>query len=216
MLEQMSEGPAPKYFDELKSYLDFNPEDENALRELLPFVRPHFQDISAEFYRRIQLHEGSRQVLRSEQQVMRLRATLERWVERLLEGPWDEEYYRLRERIGQVHVQIRLPEHYMFSAVGVIQGHLMQIAEKHLEGGSRMRAALAVQKITNIDLAIMQQTYHDDYVASLQRYERQQKEELEKRLEKTEALHHAILESTSACISSSVSNARYGLMASAP
>jgi PAS domain S-box-containing protein len=188
------------YFDELKAYLHFDEVDQQALQQLHPLAQPHFGTITQDFYDRIRKQPGALSVFRSDEQVLRLQATLERWMDRLLQGPWGQDYFELRSRIGKVHVQIELPQHHMFSAMAVIQEHLMGIAWEGLPSGDAQAAVAALQKVTNIDLAIMLESYRIHFVDQVKDYERIEKDSLKSRLEKSQALYHSIFESSGVAI----------------
>src|SRR4051812_8879682 len=112
-------------FEELKRYVDWGLADERALRRLHPEAAPHFSRIAEAFYDRILAHEGSRQALvGGESRVGQLKISLVAWMDRLLSGPWDEEYFQLRCRIGRIHVRIALPQHYMFGAMNLLRREL--------------------------------------------------------------------------------------------
>ena len=157
-------------FEELKRYVRFSPDDEAALRALHPVARPHFQRISEVFYDRILDHPEARHALEGgESQVGRLKVTLVAWMERLLLGPWDEAYYETRARIGRVHVRIGLPQHYMFGAMNVMRRELKSIVES---SSAMMPARMAVDKILDLELAIMLHTFREDLLAQQARMER--------------------------------------------
>src|SRR5690242_19819045 len=125
MRESISDDMAETLFEEVKRYVGFGPADEHALRLLHPVAQPHFERISEVFYQRILAHEGARKALtEGESMVGRLRHTLVAWMDTLLSGPSDEEYYELRSRIGRKHVDIALPQHYMFAAMNVLRQEL--------------------------------------------------------------------------------------------
>src|SRR3954462_2985076 len=148
--------------EELKRYVGFGEADERALRELHPVARPHFQRIREVFYDRIPPHEGARKALtEGESMVGRLRHTLVEWMDKLLNGPWDADHYELRARIGRKHVDIALPQHYMFAAMNVLRQELNQVVDDAFLGDAdRLRAArLAVGKILALELAIMLHPY---------------------------------------------------------
>ncbi len=162
-------------FDELKRYVGFGPADERALRTLHPFAAPEFPRIAEVFYERILAHEEARRALEGgESQVGRLKVTLVAWMEKLLLGPWDEEYFDLRCRIGRVHVRIALPQHYMFGAMNVIRRELNALVDgRHASDVGELRIArAAVGKILDLELAIMLHTYRQDLVAQQERIER--------------------------------------------
>jgi PAS domain S-box-containing protein len=185
------------YFEELLRYLDFCEADKEALRALHPIAEPHFKEIADAFYSRVQMHPNAASVLRGEAQVLRLKATLQRWMDRLLAGPWDDDYYHARARIGRVHVDIKLPQQYMFTAMGLVQSSLHRLA---LQLPTPEPTIAAIDKITNIDLSIMLESYSDDFVAAIRSYERARQDGLAKRLAVSEARYLAIFENASAAI----------------
>jgi signal transduction histidine kinase len=162
-------------FAELKRYVKFGPEEEQALRALHPFAQPEFERIASVFYARILEHEGARKALvGGESQVGQLKITLVAWMDTLLSGPWDEAYYEKRARIGRLHVRIGLPQHYMFGAMNVVRGELNGLVDRqHLDQPEQLRRArLAVGKILDLELAIMLHTYREDILAAQSRSER--------------------------------------------
>jgi two-component system sensor histidine kinase HydH len=116
---------AESLLEELKRYVGFGPDDESALRELRNVAAPDFPAIAVAFYDRILAHEEARRALAGgESQVGHLRATLVRWMEEAVGGPWDESWWEAHCRIGRVHVRIDLPQHYMFGAMNVVREEL--------------------------------------------------------------------------------------------
>src|ERR1700682_5631514 len=162
-------------FGELRRYVGFGSADEQALRALHPLARTHFTCISEVFYQRILQHETARKVLtEGESMVGRLRHTLVAWMEKLLTGPWDHEYYELRARIGRKHVDIALPQHYMFGAMNVLRQELnLLIDGAFISDPDRLRTTrLALGKILDLELAIMLHTYREDLLSQQARSER--------------------------------------------
>jgi two-component system sensor histidine kinase HydH len=162
-------------FEELKRYVGFGPIDEQALRVLHPLARGHFPRISEVFYDRILQHEAARKVLtEGESMVGRLRHTLVEWMEKLLTGPWDHEYYQLRARIGRKHVDIALPQHYMFGAMNVLRQELNELIDTaFINDPERLRSTrMALGKILDLELAIMLHTYREDLLSQQARSER--------------------------------------------
>ncbi|MBX7115788.1 MAG: histidine kinase [Myxococcaceae bacterium] len=162
-------------FDELKRYVRFDDADEQALRAFSPLATPHFPRITDGFYKRILEHEGARKALQGgESRVGQLKITLQAWLDRLLKGPWDEDYFELRCRIGRVHVRISLPQHYMFGAMNYVRAELNAlIDQQYLHEPTALAAARrAVGKVLDLELAIMLHTYREDLLAEKARSER--------------------------------------------
>jgi signal transduction histidine kinase len=165
---------AESVFEELKRYVDWGPGDERALRDLHAVAAPSFGAIAGTFYDRILGHDGARRALGGESRVGQLKLTLGFWLDQLLKGPWDEEYFLARCGIGRVHVRIDLPQHYMFGAMNVIRRELNQIIDRHyLDRPEALAAARrATGKILDLELAVMLETYREDLLMRQARVER--------------------------------------------
>jgi two-component system sensor histidine kinase HydH len=162
-------------FEELKRYVGFGPGDEEALRALYPHAQPRFVEVARVFYDRILEHEGARTALVGGESVVgRLKITLVQWMDKLLTGPWDEEYYQVRCRIGRVHVRIGLPQHYMFGAMNVVRQQLISIADETWPSNEarHREVLLAVGKVLDLELAVMLHTYREDLLDQQARKER--------------------------------------------
>lgn len=162
-------------FEELKRYVRWDPADEAALRALHPAAASELERIADVFYRRILDHDEARKALEGgEKQVGRLKITLRQWMDSMLSGPWDEPYYERRARIGRYHVEIALPQHYMLGAMSVIRHEFSLLVDRlyrdRPETEHAVRAAL--DKIFDIELAIMLHTYREDLLAQQARSER--------------------------------------------
>jgi signal transduction histidine kinase len=162
-------------FEELKRYVQFDEEDQRALRALHVHARPQLEQVARVFYDRILAHEEASRVLAGgESQVGHLKVTMVAWLDTLLSGPWDEAYWDHRYRIGRVHVRIGLPQHYMFGAMNVHRTELGRIAWEafHRDEEELKRVRTALGKILDLELAVMLHTYRDDLLAQQARVER--------------------------------------------
>lgn len=162
-------------FQELQRYVGFGEADERALKALHPKLSDSFPAVSEAFYERVLQHADARAALtRGEKHVGQLKGTLVKWMNELFTGPWDQAYVERRARIGRVHVQIALPQHYMVSAMNVVRVELREriagvVDERSAEG----RAARdALERICDLDLALMLHTYREDLEQSQARSER--------------------------------------------
>jgi signal transduction histidine kinase len=161
-------------FDELKRYVDFSAADEARLRAIGPRALPHIPRIADDFYAHILKHPGARLAITGgDAQVERLKVTLQRWMEGLFTGPWDHDYYELRARIGRRHVAINLPQQYMFSAVNVIRGHMIDVVLDTADSPHEAREEVrSLNRLLDMELAVMLHTYREDSLARIQQSER--------------------------------------------
>jgi signal transduction histidine kinase len=161
-------------FEELKRYVAFDAADEHALHQVRATVAPHFQPIAETFYARILSHDGARKALVGGESVVgHLKVTLVAWMDTLFSGPWDEAYYERRAKIGRLHVRIALPQHYMFGAMNVMRREFGDVIEREVPTEAERGAARrAVNKMFDLELAIMLHTYREDLLTQQAKVER--------------------------------------------
>jgi two-component system sensor histidine kinase HydH len=155
-------------FEALKEYVGFDDTGSAVLREFRPLAQAHIASIVDDFYEAIVRHPGASAAITGGQaQIDRLKQTLVSWMEQLLEGPHDGAYFRKRQRIGRVHVQINLPQGYMFTAMDRIRVQLINIATTSLASDHERCVATnrALNQALDLELAIMLDTYREDLLA---------------------------------------------------
>ncbi len=170
---------------EMLRYVRFTSNDTDLLRVFHPQAEPHFERIAIDFYDRIHEHEGAHEIFTGEEQVARLQRSLVRWMDRLCTGPHDDAYYAETLNIGRVHVQIGLPQRYMFSAMALIRIALARLVDETM-GEQAAACREALHRALDIDLAVMLESYRDHFVARLRQRERMERAEVDLALRRTE------------------------------
>ncbi|MEM8609588.1 MAG: protoglobin domain-containing protein [Myxococcota bacterium] len=150
---------------QLREYVGFDEDSAARLRASGPSLRPHFDVIVTEFYDAILADPGAREVLQDEAQIERLRVSLFEWLETLVTGPYDVLYFEKRARIGKVHVKVGLEQRYMLAAMNRIRVGLHRaLLDEPREPIGDPDTHRAIDQICDIELAIMLETYREDYV----------------------------------------------------
>ena len=180
----MAESGHETRFAELKRYVEFSGEDAALLRGFRATAAPHFERIAQEFYDRIRQHEEAHAVFTGEAQIARLQRSLVQWLGRVFSGTYDEAYFAETTAIGRVHVKVGLPQRYMFTAMALIRSSLMQLAES--AETPDMPVSRAVCRLLDLELAIMLESYSDDWISRIQHVERVEKEALGRSLAVTQ------------------------------
>jgi signal transduction histidine kinase len=160
------------YLEELLAYVGFTDADRARLRELHAVLAPSFPAIAERFYEAVWASPGAAAVLTGPDQVERLRGTLIDWMSTGLLGPHDDRFYEKRSRIGRRHVAIGLPHQYMFGAINIVRSaYHDRIAElyPHAEACPMVRA---VNRLLDVELAIMSRHYQLDSEERLVAHER--------------------------------------------
>ena len=170
-------GSVNKFFAELKSYVRFTAEDEATLRALAPQLAHALGPAVDDFYDRILSHPGANQVLTGgSAQVERLKGTLREFLVTFFAGPWDAAYFEHRCQIGRRHVLVGLEQHYMVTALSGMRDRLCTEVVELSNAGTLappLTASLsAINKLCDIELAVMLHTYREDTLRKLQATER--------------------------------------------
>ena len=147
-------------WQELMAWVGFGASDAARLQALAPLAEPELDHITDRFYDAIR-RSAAAPVLRDEAQVERLKGTLRAWIREMLSGVYDEPYWQRRRRIGQTHVRVGLAHRYVFPAMDLIRQDLLHIAIRHFGASRALDYCHALNKITDIELAIMSSTYMD-------------------------------------------------------
>lgn len=161
---------------ELAEYTGFDDADAAALVEARPVVESAFPDIVDAFYDAIERSPGALRAMREgPAQVDRLKGSLHRWLEGVFAGVYDDAYFVRRARIGRMHVRMELDQRYMFAAMSVLRTALHEALTTRAEGWSGEKldhTHRAIDRICDIELAIMLETYRETFVTKMRDTER--------------------------------------------
>ena len=147
---------------ELLAYVGLDAVDRERLRELHPVLSPLFSQIADRFYAAVMTAPSAARVFSGPAQVARLHATLIDWMSSGLLGPHDDAFAEKRARIGRRHVQIGLAQHYMFTAMSVVRTAYHDHLRELLPDASVLTAIRAVDKLFDVELALMLRHYQLD------------------------------------------------------
>lgn len=159
---------------ELFEYVGFGDDDARWLVRMGPAVRPAFPRIVDEFYRTIDDNAGARAVFTGgPAQRARLHSSMHAWLEGIVSGVYDERYFEQRARIGRMHVRIDLDQRYMMAAMNVIRRGLHEaLRTADWSAADAIRGHDALDRICDIELAVMLETYRESYLEKQRANER--------------------------------------------
>ncbi|MFP4598203.1 MAG: protoglobin domain-containing protein [Persicimonas sp.] len=155
------------FFEEIKDYIGFSDEDAERLEKLRPVVEPHFSQIVDHFYTSLNQNQRARDVFSGPEQIERLRHSLYGWMEGVFSGIYDDAYFRHRQHVGQVHVDVGLPPQFMFGAMNIIRIGLLRVIHDSDEPLvdeiclTREACIESIDRILDLELTIMTQAYWD-------------------------------------------------------
>jgi signal transduction histidine kinase len=162
-------------FLQLKRYVDLTDADCEQVHSLALLMAPHFNQLADDFYAEILRHPGAASVITGgPAQVERLKQTLRQWLAEFFSGPYDAVYVRKHWNVGSRHVQIGLDQSYTQVAMSRLRTGIMQIVFAELtEEIERLKAIeVAIGKLVDLDLAIIQLAYEAELLRKQQQAER--------------------------------------------
>jgi len=193
-------------FKDMQRYVDFSTADARLLAELAEPMAERIPSLVAEFYAILQDDPRALAVFGGDTaQIDRLKRSLAAWFARLFGGEYGEVYYQQSLNIGHTHVRVNLPQYLMFTAMNVVRRSLMREVDA-LDLPDRDARRAAIEKILDLELALMNQSYHEDLMDRLRTLESVR---FEKRLD--EARHLASLGELAASVAHEIKNPLAGI-----
>jgi signal transduction histidine kinase len=162
-------------YQELQTYVNWKEEDAGLVAALGPLVEPFFPALVNDFYAEIQKHPDALKVITGGlEQIERLKGTLTIWLRDLFSGRYDRDYVSRRWRVGWRHVEIGLDQVYTNVALSRLRSGLMRATHEGWQGDlpTLRETVRAVNKLLDLDLAIIEDAYQAEYSERLQRSER--------------------------------------------
>jgi signal transduction histidine kinase len=163
-------------YREMQAYVGWGPADEDRIARIAPRLRTSFPAIIEDFYEEIARHPAAVKVIRGgKAQIDRLKETLQLWLDDLFFCAKDADYVERRWRIGLRHVRIGLDQIYVNAAMarircGVLDAHARHCAETIDEA---LANRVSINRLIDLELAIVQDAYQAEYLAWHNREERQ-------------------------------------------
>jgi signal transduction histidine kinase len=171
----MNAGNVHTRYRELQEYVGWTDEDADRVHGLAGLLEPHLGPLIEDFYAEIERHPDARKVITGgPPQIERLKGTLVQWLRELFSGRYDQDYVDRRWRVGWRHVEIGLDQLYTNVALARLRSGLVQaLALGWREDQAGLAAAVrSLNKLLDLDLAIIEDAYHAEYLARQQRSDR--------------------------------------------
>lgn len=156
--------PPINHHDDLQSrlsFLQFNQQDEEHLKALAEVFAPHIPDIVDSFYQHLQGFDETASLLTDELITRRLLDVQQRYLERLTEGNYDQQYAAERAQIGHTHNRVGLaPRWYIGTYNLYIHLLIPLICQAYRDEPERIQnAILALTKVLMLDMQLAIEAY---------------------------------------------------------
>jgi signal transduction histidine kinase len=165
-------------YQDLQRYVGWTAEDAARVSAIADRFEPLLPQLVEDFYAEIERHAAARAVITGgAEQINRLKQTLIQWLRELLSGCYDARYVERRWRVGYRHVEIGLDQVYTNVALsrlrtGLHKGHQGLVAEGAISQAESTALGCSLDKLLDLDLAIIEDAYQGEFHRRQQQTER--------------------------------------------
>ena len=150
-------------YQTLKEHYKFTNEEALLLKELQPRMEELADRFVDEFYDYIWGFGKTAQFLKNKQIIEYHRQKIKEWFINLFCGQYDLPYFLYLYKIGEIHVRIGLPTHYVNSAFTFVRTFILSSIEENFQNKEHhVKEIKAVEKIIDINLDVLTSSYREE------------------------------------------------------
>ena len=154
-------------YQSLKEHYKFTEEEALILQELKPRMQELADTFVDEFYDYIWGFGKTAKFLKNKQIIEHHRSKIKEWFIDLFNGKYDLPYFLSLYKIGEVHVKIGLPTHYVNSAFTFVRTFALQsIEENFINKAQHIKEIHAVEKIIDMNLDALTSSYREEELST--------------------------------------------------
>ncbi len=147
----------------IKDHYKFTEEDTQILLKLKPQMEILADEFIEGFYDHIWGFGKTVQFLKNKKIIEHHRIKIKEWFINLFCGKYDLAYFTYLYKIGEIHVKIGLPTHYVNSAFSFVRVFVLKnIEDTFVEKKQHIREIRAVEKIIDMNLDVLTSSYREE------------------------------------------------------
>ena len=151
----------------LKLHYDFTQEDVDRILEVGSKLIEEDSDFVEALYNYLLPITEARAFLLDQEVVARHKQHLRHWYVRLFSGNYDAAYFAKLVRIGETHVRIGLPTHYVNSTISFIRRYIGSRISEHFKGRDDLPLLIgSCEKILDINLDVFTGSYLEEEMSA--------------------------------------------------
>lgn len=153
--------------EEVKQVYLFTDQDAENLLGIKSLMERNGDLFISKFYDFILRFKNVSSYLHDDETIEKHKAKVRQWFIRLFEGNYNEEYLRSLYKIGEIHVKIGLPGHYVNSSMSFVRRFCHKVLTDEF-GCSKQRDVIinSIDKILDLNLDVMTISYREQELRS--------------------------------------------------
>lgn len=150
-------------YSSLKKDYKFTQEDADILLQLKPNIEKLADKFIDEFYDYIWGFGETAKFLKNKEIIKHHRNKIREWFLNLFCGKYDMTYFMHLYKIGEIHVKIGLPTHYVNSAFTFVRVFVLShIEDSFIKKEQHVKEIRAVEKIIDMNLDVLTSSYREE------------------------------------------------------
>ncbi|MDD4856077.1 MAG: protoglobin domain-containing protein [Sulfuricurvum sp.] len=147
----------------LKEHYKFTQKDSEILLNLKPRMEELTEEFIDGFYDYIWGFGATATFLKNKEIIAHHREKIKEWFVNLFCGKYDMTYFMYLYKIGEIHVRIGLPTHYVNSAFTFVRTFALKSIEENFENKEQhINEIKAVEKIIDMNLDVLTSSYREE------------------------------------------------------
>jgi uncharacterized membrane protein (DUF373 family) len=147
----------------LKVHYNWTEEDEENLRRIAWIGEKYKEEFVEEFYRYLENLPDAGKYLSSKEVRDRHKEKIKRWFVSLFTSKYDAQYLKGLYSVGENHLKIGLPLHYVQALISFVRSYLMNIVNREMGSSTEAsRILLSINKALDISLDVMINSFREE------------------------------------------------------
>lgn len=148
---------------EIRKFSGLSDADANLLAGMKPMLQKNAASLVHAFYANLDQYEHLKNLLDAKEgRRVVLAQHLQGWLVSLATGKYDDAYQEMRYKIGVRHVEVGLDPRWVIGAMSFCRGQIQPMVEAdYADAADKAARVLALDKVMDLDLNIMLQSYDD-------------------------------------------------------
>lgn len=160
------EAVMKKEYSSLKVHYRFSKEDEALLVQMKPHMEACAEQFLDGFYEFIWNFGKTADFLKNQEVITRHRGKIREWYLDLFGGSYDIHYFLKLYRIGEIHVKLGLPTHYVNAAFNYVRIFVADCIGQQYRGEKDLTDRLkAFNRILDINLDVLTSSYREEEIS---------------------------------------------------
>lgn len=149
--------------EKLKVHYNWTEEDEENLRRIAWMGEKYKEEFVEEFYRYLENFPDAGKYLSSKEVRDRHEEKIKRWFVSLFTSKYDAQYLKGLYSVGEDHLKIGLPLHYVQALISFVRSYLMNIISREMgTSAETSKILISVNKALDINLDVMNNSFREE------------------------------------------------------